>query len=188
MKPFTYTRATTVEEAVKAIGQGPGARFIGGGTNLLDLMKMGVEQPSHLIDITRLPLTGIEERNGGVRIGADVTNTDAANHALVRTRYPVLSEAILAGASPQLRNMATMGGNLMQPPAAITFTTRPTRNAINASRAADARRKPALTASTPFWARATYASPRTPVICALLWRRLTRWSKWLVRTASDLSR
>ena len=114
MKPFTYTRATTVEEAVKAIGQGPGARFIGGGTNLLDLMKMGVEQPSHLIDITRLPLTGIEERNGGVRIGADVTNTDAANHALVRTRYPVLSEAILAGASPQLRNMATMGGNLMQ--------------------------------------------------------------------------
>lgn len=114
MRPFTYTRVATVDEAIKAIGQSPDARFIGGGTNLLDLMKMGVEQPSHLVDITRLPLTAIEERDGGVRIGADVSNTDAANSAIIRTRYPVLSQAILAGASAQLRNMATMGGNLMQ--------------------------------------------------------------------------
>ncbi len=114
MRPFTYTRAQTVDEAIGAYGEGPDVRFIGGGTNLLDLMKMGVELPAHLIDVNRLPLTDIEEFRGGVRIGALVTNTDAANHALIRSRYPVLSEAILAGASPQLRNKATMGGNLLQ--------------------------------------------------------------------------
>ncbi|MGA8028977.1 MAG: xanthine dehydrogenase family protein subunit M [Bryobacteraceae bacterium] len=114
MTPFAYTRCTTVAEAVKAHGQAPGVQFIGGGTNLLDLMKVGVERPARLVDITRLPLTSIEEHESGVRIGALVSNTDAANHRLIRTRYPVLSEAILAGASPQLRNMATMGGNLLQ--------------------------------------------------------------------------
>ncbi len=114
MRPFTYTSAKTVDEAIHAYGQGPDVRFIGGGTNLLDLMKMGVERPAHLIDINRLPLTAIEEHQGGVRIGALVTNTDAANHDLIRSRYPVLSEAIVAGASPQLRNMATMAGNLLQ--------------------------------------------------------------------------
>jgi len=114
MRPFTYTRCSTIEDAVKARGQAPDVQFIGGGTNLLDLMKMGVERPARLIDIARLPLANIEERDGGVRIGAMVSNTDAANHELIRTRYPVLSEAILAGASPQLRNMATMGGNLLQ--------------------------------------------------------------------------
>jgi len=114
MNPFTYTRCATVDEAIRARGASPDASFIGGGTNLLDLMKMGVERPSHLVDITRLPLQTIAEHAGGVRIGALVSNTDAANHALIRTRYPVLSEAILAGASQQLRNMATMGGNLLQ--------------------------------------------------------------------------
>ncbi len=114
MRPFTYTCPKTVDDAIKAYGQGPDVRFIGGGTNLLDLMKMGVERPAHLVDINRLPLTTIEEHEGGIRIGALVTNTDAANHQLIRTRYPVLSEAILAGASPQLRNKATMGGNLLQ--------------------------------------------------------------------------
>ncbi len=114
MRPFTYTSAKTVDDAIQSHGQGPDVRFIGGGTNLLDLMKMGVERPAHLIDINRLPLTAIEEHQGGVRIGALVTNTDAANHDLIRSRYPVLSEAIIAGASPQLRNMATMGGNLLQ--------------------------------------------------------------------------
>jgi xanthine dehydrogenase YagS FAD-binding subunit len=114
MRPFTYTRAKDVNEALAAYGEGSNACFIGGGTNLLDLMKMGVERPAHLIDINRLPLTGIEEHEGGVRIGALATNTDAANHELIRTRYPVLSQAILAGASQQLRNMATMGGNLLQ--------------------------------------------------------------------------
>jgi xanthine dehydrogenase YagS FAD-binding subunit len=114
MKAFHYTRAASIDEAIAAHGQTAGARFIGGGTNLLDLMKMGVEQPAQLVDITRLPLNQIEEREGGVRIGALVRNTEAAAHELIRTRYPVLSEAILAGASPQLRNMATMGGNLLQ--------------------------------------------------------------------------
>jgi len=114
MKPFTYTRATDVNEAVKAFAQNPDTRFIGGGTNLLDLIKMGVEQPSHLVDITRLPLTQIEEHEGGIRLGALARNTDAANHPLVRSRYPVLSQAILSGASQQLRNAATNGGNLLQ--------------------------------------------------------------------------
>lgn len=114
MRPFTYTRPKTVDDAIKAYAQAPEVCFLGGGTNLLDLMKMGVERPAHLVDINRLPLTRIEEHEGGVRIGAMVTNTDAANHALIRTRYPVLSESILAGASPQLRNKATMGGNLLQ--------------------------------------------------------------------------
>jgi len=114
MRPFTYTRPQTVDEAIGAYGEGPDVRFIGGGTNLLDLMKMGVERPARLVDVNRLPLTSIEEHEGGVRIGALVSNTDAANHQLIRTRYPVLSEAILAGASQQLRNKATMGGNLLQ--------------------------------------------------------------------------
>lgn len=114
MRPFSYTRANTVDEAIKAFAHTPEVCFLGGGTNLLDLMKMGVERPAHLIDINRLPLASIEEHEGGIRIGAMMTNTDAANHPLVRTRYPVLSEALLAGASPQLRNKATMGGNLLQ--------------------------------------------------------------------------
>jgi len=114
MRPFQYTRARDVAGAVSAAAA-PEARFLAGGTNLVDLMKNGVERPARLIDITRLPLGTIEERgDGGVRIGATVRNTDAANHPLVRGRYPVLSEALLSGASPQLRNMATMGGNLLQ--------------------------------------------------------------------------
>jgi xanthine dehydrogenase YagS FAD-binding subunit len=114
MKPFTYTRATYVNEAVQVFAQYPDSRFIGGGTNLLDLMKMGVERPSHLVDISRLPLTQIEEYQGGVRLGALARNTDTANHPLVRSQYPVLSQAILSGASQQLRNAATNGGNLLQ--------------------------------------------------------------------------
>lgn len=114
MTPFTYTRAVTVDEAVRTHGTGPDVQFIGGGTNLLDLMKMGTERPAHLIDINRLPLKQIEEHNGGVRIGALVSNTEVANHPLIRARYPVLSEAILAGATQQLRNKATTGGNLLQ--------------------------------------------------------------------------
>ena len=114
MRPFSYRRPRTIDEAIQNYGQAQETRFIGGGTNLLDLMKMGVERPAHLVDISRLPLTKIEEHGDGLRIGALVSNTDAANHPLVRTHYPVLSEAILAGASQQLRNMATMGGNLLQ--------------------------------------------------------------------------
>lgn len=114
MTPFQYSRPTTVDEAIGAIGDGRDSRFIGGGTNLLDLMKMGVEQPARLVNITKLPLAQIEERNGGIRLGALSTNTSVANHEIVRTRYPVLTEAIIAGASQQLRNMATTGGNPLQ--------------------------------------------------------------------------
>ena len=113
MRPFAYARATDVTSAVAA-GRDVDARFLAGGTNLLDLMKTGVERPAQLIDITRLPLAAIEERPAGLRIGALARNTDVANHPLVRTRYPVLSQALVAGASQQLRNVATVGGNLMQ--------------------------------------------------------------------------
>jgi xanthine dehydrogenase YagS FAD-binding subunit len=114
MRPFTYIRAATVDDAVAACAAHRDAKFLGGGTNLVDLMKMGVEQPLHVIDITRVPLNKVEEHQGGVRIGALVPNSDAANHPLIRERYPLLTEALLAGASPQLRNLATMGGNLLQ--------------------------------------------------------------------------
>jgi len=114
MKPFAYTRASGVDAAISALNGHPDAKFLGGGTNLLDLMKMGVERPSQLVDISRIPLTAIEEHVGGVRIGAMASNRDAASHPLIRERYPVLTEALVSGASPQLRNMATMGGNLMQ--------------------------------------------------------------------------
>ena len=114
MRPFTYTRASTVDDAISAFQSQPEARFLAGGTNLVDLMKMNVEQPAHLIDITRLPLTYLEEQNGGMRIGALVSNRDLASHPLIRERYPMLAMALLSGASPQLRNMATTAGNLLQ--------------------------------------------------------------------------
>jgi len=113
MNPFAYTRATNQQAAIQAVAQ-QNAKFIAGGTNLLDLMKEHVEQPSRLIDINRLELTQILERNGGLRLGALAKNSDTANHRLVRERYPLVTQAILAGASAQLRNAATNGGNLMQ--------------------------------------------------------------------------
>src|SRR6266700_5219149 len=101
-------RATDVSDAVQAIATDHTAKFIAGGTNLLDLMKENVERPSRLIDITHLPLRAIESTpDGGVRIGALVTNTDLAYHPEIGRRYPLLSHAILAGASAQLRNMAS---------------------------------------------------------------------------------
>ncbi|MBV9958577.1 MAG: xanthine dehydrogenase family protein subunit M [Acidobacteria bacterium] len=114
MNSFTYKRARTQAEAIQEVAANRGAKFLGGGTNLVDLMKMNVQQPSALVDITRLPMTTIEEGPQGLRIGAGVSNSEVANNKLVRKGYPVLSEALLAGASPQLRNMATVGGNLMQ--------------------------------------------------------------------------
>jgi xanthine dehydrogenase YagS FAD-binding subunit len=115
MNPFTYSRAADADQAVTAVSGKPESKFLGGGTNLIDLMKMGVETPNELIDINRLPLGQIEELpDKGVRIGAMVRNSDLAQHELIKSRYPVLSQALLSGASPQLRNMATVGGNLMQ--------------------------------------------------------------------------
>src|SRR5436190_7464630 len=115
MNPFTYSHAADADQAVTAISSKPQGKFLGGGTNLIDLMKMGVETPNELVDINRLPLGQIEELpNKGLRIGALARNSDVAEHKLIKTRYPVLSEALLSGASPQLRNMATVGGNLLQ--------------------------------------------------------------------------
>ena len=114
MNPFVYQRADSVADAIRQRALNPGSRFLGGGTNLIDLMKYGVERPEVLIDVTRLPLTRIEPIAGGLRIGALVRNSDIAADRAVVSSYPVLAEAILNGASPQLRNMATTGGNLMQ--------------------------------------------------------------------------
>jgi xanthine dehydrogenase YagS FAD-binding subunit len=115
MKNFSYSRAGTSEEALALIATVPNAKFLGGGTNLVDLMRENVEQPDALIDVTRLPSAGIaESAQGGVTISAEVKNSSVANHPLIRQRYPLLSQAILFGASGQIRNMATVGGNIMQ--------------------------------------------------------------------------
>jgi len=115
MNPFTYSRAEDAGQAITAISSKPQGKFLGGGTNLIDLMKMGVETPNELVDINRLPLTQIEDLpDKRVRIGALARNSDVAEHELIKTRYPMLSQALLSGASPQLRNMATVGGNLLQ--------------------------------------------------------------------------
>ena len=115
MRPFSYERVTTAAEAVEAAAATPNARFIAGGTNLLDLMKLGIEAPAHLIDINRLGLDRIEPTaEGGLRIGALVRNADLAADLRVRRDYAVLARALLAGASGQLRNKATTAGNLMQ--------------------------------------------------------------------------
>jgi xanthine dehydrogenase YagS FAD-binding subunit len=112
---FQYARANNVADAVRQIAADPAAKFIAGGTNLIDLMKEDVERPSRLIDISQLPLKTVEKAvNGGLRIGALVPNSDLAYHPLIEQRYPLLSSAILAGASQQLRNMASTGGNLLQ--------------------------------------------------------------------------
>src|SRR6202165_2813905 len=112
---FAYARANDVADAVRMIAADPKAKFIAGGTNLVDLMKEDVERPSRLIDISRLPLRSVEETaDGGLRIGALMPNSDLAYHPLIDQRYPLLASAILAGASQQLRNMASTGGNLLQ--------------------------------------------------------------------------
>src|SRR5207244_4016872 len=114
MKPFRYERASEIASACASAAQ-PTAKFIAGGTNLVDLMKLQIEAPAQLVDITQLPLTRIEETvEGGLRIGALVTNSAAAVDLRVRRRYPLLAQAILSGASTQLRNEATTGGNLLQ--------------------------------------------------------------------------
>jgi len=114
MKAFTYERATDAGAAIAAVSKA-GAKFISGGTNLIDLMRLEIEQPTHLVDISRLPLKGFAESpDGGLLIGAQVSNSDAAAHAMVRTRYPLLTQALVAGASGQLRNKASVGGNLLQ--------------------------------------------------------------------------
>jgi xanthine dehydrogenase YagS FAD-binding subunit len=114
MRPFKYMRASDPDAATRAVAANPSAKFLAGGTNILDLMKEDVERPNELVDLTRLKLTEITPARGGVSIGALATNTDTANHPLIRHNYPLLTQAIVAGASAQLRNMATNGGNLLQ--------------------------------------------------------------------------
>jgi xanthine dehydrogenase YagS FAD-binding subunit len=113
MNPFTYVRAADADRAVAA-GRDAGATYLAGGTTLVDLMRLGVMAPSTVVDVGPLPLAAIEPDGGGLRIGAMARNSDVANHPLVASRWPALSEALLAGASPQVRNMATVGGNLLQ--------------------------------------------------------------------------
>jgi len=115
MRPLSYLRPTDVREAVETIASIPNAKFLGGGTNLVDLIRRDVEHPDTVVDVTALPLDEVTELpGGGLRIGALIRNSHLAAHPLVRTRYPMLTQAILMGASGQLRNMATVGGNLLQ--------------------------------------------------------------------------
>jgi xanthine dehydrogenase YagS FAD-binding subunit len=122
VKTFDYRRATDVGTAVAAVAADPGAAFLGGGTNLVDRMKLGVASPDLLVDVTRLPLDRVQELpGGGLRIGATVRNSDLAADPVVRAHYPVLSQALLSGASGQLRNLATTGGNLLQRTRCVYF-------------------------------------------------------------------
>jgi len=115
MTPFDYERASDASSAVARVAANPNAAFLGGGTNLVDHMRLGVAHPQLLVDVTRLPFSRIESLpDGGIRIGAGVRNSDLAVNRTIRERYPVLSQALLAGASGQLRNLATTGGNLLQ--------------------------------------------------------------------------
>jgi xanthine dehydrogenase YagS FAD-binding subunit len=123
VRQFAYARADDPAGAVALVAGNPGARYLGGGTNLVDLMKLGVERPDLLVDVSGLSLGDVAETaDGGVHIGASVSNSDLAAHPLVRTRYPALTQAILAGASGQLRNLATTGGNLVQRTRCVYFT------------------------------------------------------------------
>ena len=115
MRAFAYREPVDEADAIAALGAAPAGKFLGGGTNLVDLMRLGVETPELLVDVARLPLREVEETPAGwLRIGAGVRNSDLAAHPLLRERYPAVSRALLAGASGQLRNLATTGGNLLQ--------------------------------------------------------------------------
>jgi xanthine dehydrogenase YagS FAD-binding subunit len=122
VKPFSYLRAESVGGAVLALAEHPHAKPLGGGTNLVDLMRLGVERPASLVDVSHLDLGGVNvTADGGIRIGAGMRNGELAADPIVRERYPVLSRALLAGASGQLRNMATVGGNLLQRTRCVYF-------------------------------------------------------------------
>ncbi|MGH7921201.1 MAG: FAD binding domain-containing protein, partial [Candidatus Dormibacteraceae bacterium] len=127
MKPFEFERPADARAAVALVAGRPGAAFLGGGTNLVDHMKLGIHAPQLLVDVTQLPFGGVEEQDGGgVRIGAEVRNSDLSAHPLIRERYPVLSQALVAGASGQLRNLATTAGNLLQRTRCLYFQDRTT--------------------------------------------------------------
>jgi xanthine dehydrogenase YagT iron-sulfur-binding subunit len=161
MKPFHYERASDAAGAVARLAQMPTGAFLGGGTNLVDLMKLDIAQPDLLVNITHLPFDCIEPlTDGGLRLGALVRNSDLAADRTIRARYPVLAQALLAGGSGQLRNLATTGGNLLQRTRCFYFqdTTKP---ATSGCRGPAARRGTATTASWPSWAPRRPAPPPT---------------------------
>lgn len=170
MKRFEYVRPDDVAQAVRDAA-GDNVCFLAGGTNLVDLMKENVALPERLVDVNRLPLHEISEiEDGGLQLGALVSNADTAFDERVVSRYPLLSSAILAGASPQLRNAATNGGNLNQRTRCYYFMT-PRRPATNAPRVPDVRRSAASIAFTQYSAAANIASRRIHRTCALPWLR-----------------
>jgi xanthine dehydrogenase YagS FAD-binding subunit len=126
VRAFEFERADDAHAAVALVAQRPKAAFLGGGTNLVDHMKLGIAAPELLVDVTRLPFDAVEERDGGVRIGGAVRNSVLSADPLIRERYPVLSEALVAGASGQLRNLATTAGNLLQRTRCLYFQDRTT--------------------------------------------------------------
>jgi len=121
MREFAFERPSDVRQAIELLEEHPEAAYLAGGTNLVDHMKLGVRSPKLLVDVGRLPLGGIDERKGGIRVGAGVRNSQLAAHPVIRERYPVLARALLAGASPQLRNLATTAGNLLQRTRCVYF-------------------------------------------------------------------
>lgn len=128
MKPFTYSRASATDDALQQLARSPNTKFLGGGTNLVDLMRENIEQPDALVDVTGIANNQISESaDGGLTIGAEATNTEVAEHALVRARFPLLAQAILFGASGQIRNMATVAGNMMQRTRCLYFYDRSMR-------------------------------------------------------------
>ncbi len=171
MNPFSYERPGSVDDAMR-LGSQPGARYVAGGTNLLDLVKAGVETPRLLVDVSRLPLAQVAALpDGGLRIGATVSNTDAANHPLVRERYPLLAQALLSGAPGNCAIWPRWVATCCNAPAATISTTPASRPATSASQARAAARATASTASTPSWARASIASPCIRPTCAWPWPR-----------------
>lgn len=168
MIPFQYHRATSVEDAVSTVAEHPDATFLAGGTNLVDHMKLGIAEPSLLVDIGHLfPLQDIEVHDdGALRIGADVRNADLAAHPVVRASYPGLARALLAGASGQLRNVATTGGNLLQRTRCVYFQDVSTP-CNKRPRAAVARPSAGTCAITPSW-----GLPNT------VWLRIRRIWRW----------
>ena len=173
MKPFDYVRAGSAQDAVRAGAEG---RFLGGGTNLVDLMKLEIEKPDRLVDVSRLGSDEIEDGPDGLRIGAGVSNSALAGHPLVRERYPLLSTALLSGATQQLRNKATVGGNFLQR-TRCQYSTTCSAPATSAYREAVATRSTASIVSTPFSGRVSTASRSTPPTWRWQWQPSTPPSK-----------
>ena len=174
MTPFTYSKANDANDAVRLAGM-EAAKYLGGGTNLVDLMRETIERPTVLVDVTDLSGGVHDLEDGGVVIGAATRNTAVAEHVTVRERYPVLARAILAGASAQIRNMATVGGNVLQRTRCSYFYDIEGSRCNKRSPVRDAMRSRDSIVSMQFWVPRQLAWPRTLPICAWLWPRSMRW-------------